>query len=93
MDPSSTKLVYPKRLLRNGDTRECVSTKENVSMLTNNLCLAPKKSEWRMTPGLRVKVLARLLSAYHVNPHKKQVWMNFKQTSQDLCGLFRSTTI
>lgn len=29
MDPSSTKLVYPKRLLRNGDTRECVSTKEN----------------------------------------------------------------
>lgn len=45
MDPSSKKLIYPKRLLRNGDTRECVSTKENVSMLTNNLCLAPKKSE------------------------------------------------
>ena len=69
MDPSSTKLVYPKRLLRNGDTRECVSTKENVSMLTNNLCPAPKESEWRMAPVLRVKVLARLLSTYHLNPH------------------------
>ena len=56
-------------------------------MLTNNLCLAPKKSEWRTTPGLRVKVLALLLGAYHVNPHKKQVWMNFKQTSQDLCTI------
>ena len=54
MDPRSTKLVYPKRLLRNGDTRECVSTKENVSVLTKNLCLALKKSEWRMTPGLWV---------------------------------------
>lgn len=55
MDPSSTKLVYPKRLLRNGDTRECVSTKENVSMLTNNLCPAPKESEWRMANGACVK--------------------------------------
>ena len=92
MDPSSTKLVYPKRLLRNGDTRECVSTKENVSMLTNNLCLAPKKSEWRMTPGLWVQVLARLLSAYTFNSHKKQVWMNFKKHPK-ICVPFRTTTI